>query len=156
MIGKERLKQCHTQERPVQRALGTTLPPPLFRKLVKKNLHTVCHHFVGAQFFFSHRGPHPRSAATAYYVPLFIYNGSRVLKKCTKKCWCLYWIIGSSFGAIRAHVRVNWSVSNRGHVYASNTLLLNFKTPAVYTSVLVYTALDITCLHYRENTSRIV
>ena len=46
-------------------AISETLNSNIFwRRIPPPGPPYICHHFLGAQMFFSHRGPHTRSAAT--------------------------------------------------------------------------------------------
>ena len=50
-------RKCHFRDPKFKYFLAENPPGPPY----------ICHHFVGAQMFFSHRGPHTRSAATATF-----------------------------------------------------------------------------------------
>ena len=64
-------RKCHFRDPKFKYFLAENPPGPPY----------ICHHFVGAQMFFSHQGPHTRSAATGKGITQLKPNEAIVLVK---------------------------------------------------------------------------
>ena len=75
-------RKCHFRDPKFKYFLTENPPGPAY----------ICHHFVGAQMFFSHRGPHTRSAATVSLVHRLqrVFPGFSSTFSCLVLFWQLY------------------------------------------------------------------